>query len=212
MTTSNRQITLPARVEGLIARDLGDEIVVLDPKTQQAHRLTARDAEVWRQAGTATSDELLLQQASRLQALGLLDAKGISRRQLIARAGMVAAAAPLVTLALPMAQAAASVPTITVTGVTCGPTVGGVHSITSLTFSFTTTNPTSNSTMTVTFTATNGSTLAGTGSQTGSSGKGSGTASTGGLTSATAGTQTVTWQAVDGNGAVTSGTAQVTFC
>src|SRR5947209_5200075 len=104
--TSNRQITLPARVQGLIARDLGDEIVVLDPTTQQAHRLAGRDAEVWRQAGSATSDELLLAQASRLQALGLLDAKGISRRQLIARAGMVAAAAPLVSLALPMATAA----------------------------------------------------------------------------------------------------------
>src|SRR4051812_10745290 len=54
MTSNHRGLRL---VEGLSARELGDEVVVVDQTTQQAHALSGPTAELWRalDAGRAPS-------------------------------------------------------------------------------------------------------------------------------------------------------------
>jgi hypothetical protein len=191
--TSQREVKVPARTQGLIARDLGDEIVVLDPKTQQAHRLTDRDAEAWRVAGSSSPDERLAPHVARLQALGLVEARGVSRRQLLARAGAAAAAAPLASLALPMAQAAASITGIVVNSFT----TGAGHTITSINYTI---SGTGNDNYTVTFGTPTSAGVTGTSSKSGkiSNSTSKDTATTSGTLTATgSGNFTVNWFATD---------------
>jgi hypothetical protein len=70
---------------GLIARELGDEIVVVDQATETAHVLTGEAAEAWR----ASED-------------------GMSRRTLLRRAGTVAVAGTVISIVMPEVLAAAS--------------------------------------------------------------------------------------------------------
>src|SRR4051794_3983966 len=97
--TADRRYTLPARTEGFIARDLGDEIVILNPKTHAAHRLVGKDAQAWRHAGT-TGGRDLAESARRLQEIGVLTGRaGTSRRTVLRGAvtvGGLAIAAPAI--------------------------------------------------------------------------------------------------------------------
>lgn len=205
-------IRLPARCPKSVARDLGDEIIVLVPASQQAHRLTGRDADAWRRAGETTDDGDLIAHASRLQELGVLDRDGISRRTLLARAGLVAASAPLVSVALPMARAAASVSSITsfsVTSQSCS-----THTITQATVA---TTGTKNQSYVITFswpsnTGGFSGSLTGSGRTDGNSGKDN-IVVTGNLQAPSAGTFTVNWTTLDTTDNVAStGTIQITFC
>src|SRR3954454_11680108 len=74
----------PRTESGLLANDLGDEIVVIDTDTDTAHSLSGDAAEAWR--------------------------AGISRRELLRRTGTVALAGTVITIAMPEVMAAASTP------------------------------------------------------------------------------------------------------
>src|SRR3954468_18230476 len=85
---------LPRKATGLITRELGDDIVVVDAATDTAHSLSGLTAQVWRSldAGrlpSAPQDELATALAE-LEAAGLLEVPGMSRRTLLHRAGTVA--------------------------------------------------------------------------------------------------------------------------
>src|SRR3954447_26867006 len=73
-----------SRIEsGLLAKDLGGDVVVIDTVTDTAHSLSGDAAEAWR--------------------------AGMSRRDLLQRAGTVALAGTVITIAMPEVMAAASV-------------------------------------------------------------------------------------------------------
>src|SRR4051794_23287268 len=78
----------PRKAPALVTRDLGAEVVVVDPATNEAHVLSGSAAEAWR-AGEAASP-------------------GLSRRALLQRAGTVAIAGSVITIAMPEVMAAAS--------------------------------------------------------------------------------------------------------
>lgn len=80
--------TRPAPRNAVISHDLDGEIVVVDPVTNEAHVLSGEAAEAWR-AGEAAGD-------------------GMSRRDLLRRAGTVAVAGSVITIAMPEVIAAAS--------------------------------------------------------------------------------------------------------
>src|SRR3954453_5407092 len=102
MRSNHRGLRL---VDGLSARELGDEIIVVDQTTQQAHALSGATAEVWRapRAGRAPalprSDVDAAKQE--LAALGLVDADGMTRRDMLRRSGTVAVAGTVISIALP---------------------------------------------------------------------------------------------------------------
>src|SRR4051794_3321589 len=73
----------PRTESGLLAKDLGAEIVVIDTFTDTAHSLSGDAAEAWR--------------------------AGMSRRDLLRRTGTVALAGTVITIAMPEVMAAASV-------------------------------------------------------------------------------------------------------
>src|SRR4051794_26900296 len=109
MRTSNGGGRLTRR-EGLVARDLGDEVMIVDPATNQAHCLSGVTAQVWRAAegaampkGTAADRAL-----SELVASGLLVRPGMSRRALLQRSGTAIALTGIASIALPEAMAHAS--------------------------------------------------------------------------------------------------------
>ena len=120
-----------ARTEGLVVRELPDELMVYDLERHKAHCLNATAAAVWRQCDGQTGPEeigfrlakefgepvetdvvwLALDQLSSLRLLGtpVLRAHGVSRAQLLKRAGLVAAAISVpavVSLAAPTAAMA----------------------------------------------------------------------------------------------------------
>jgi hypothetical protein len=201
---------VPERADGIVARDLGDEIVVLDPKTQQAHRLTGLDATAWRCAGTSSDDPSVVAHAARLQEIGVLEAEGLSRRTLLARAGLVAASAPLVSIALPMARAAASVDSITSLVVlscsnhTITQVRVGVTGSKSQTYTLVLNSPPSSDVT---------GQLSGTGKTDGNSGQDNLTLSTGSMSVITGGSYTVSWTIVDSTDNTTrTGTTPITFC
>src|SRR3954447_6802344 len=85
---------LPRKATGLITRELGDDIVVVDSATDTAHSLSGLTAQVWRSLDTgrlpsAPQAELATALAE-LEAIGLLELPGMSRRALLHRAGTVA--------------------------------------------------------------------------------------------------------------------------
>lgn len=107
------------RSGGLVERSLDGETVVYDLDTNRVTHLDGNSSVVWRAcdgrrdvgdiaeaSGLATADvEAAL---LRLEAAGLVESSGVSRRQLLARAGAVAWAVPLVSIAAPTAAMAAS--------------------------------------------------------------------------------------------------------
>lgn len=119
-----------ARLQGLVVRELGDEVVVYDPTTHRAHCLNAAAASVWRGCdgrtepreiarrlalppGAPETERLVLVALNRLGAAGLLeDAESgfaASRRRLLGRLGAAAAASlPVVTSLLVPEPAAAA--------------------------------------------------------------------------------------------------------
>src|SRR3954468_9078805 len=106
---------LPRKSSGLIARDLGDEIVVIHSATDIAHSLSGLTAQVWRSldAGRLPSvpQAELATALAELETAGLVEVPGMSRRTLLRRAGTVAVAGSVITIAMPEVMAAAS-PTI----------------------------------------------------------------------------------------------------
>lgn len=134
----------PARKNGLLIRELEDEVLVYDLERNQAHCLNRTAAAIWSYCdGTTTigemvemleirtgseadedtvwhallqlaQDNLLEQQVSRLAA-----GRRLSRRQLMKRAGIAVAAATVATIAVPAVGAHASVISV------CPTPVGG---------------------------------------------------------------------------------------
>jgi hypothetical protein len=118
-----------ARSEDLVVEELGDELLVYDLTTDQAHALGATAARVWRACDGKTDAvafrvelgldrETVTRALDELHANGLLDegaelAPGISRRDLskrVAKVGGAVAATPLiVSLAAPLPAAAQTV-------------------------------------------------------------------------------------------------------
>jgi hypothetical protein len=134
---SNRHAVAPsippskplARSEDLVVEELGDELLVYDLTTDQAHALGPAAARVWRACDGKTDavafsvelgldDETITRALDELRANRLLDegtelAPGISRRDLsvkVAKVGGAVAATPLiVSLAAPLPAAAQTV-------------------------------------------------------------------------------------------------------
>ena len=120
-----------ARSEDLIVEEIGDEVLVYDQTTNQAHSLGASAARVWRACDGKTGadalgievgleHETVARALDELRACNLLDrgtvtGSGITRRDMgvkVAKLGGAAAAVPLiVSLAAPL-PAAATTPTI----------------------------------------------------------------------------------------------------
>jgi hypothetical protein len=118
-----------ARSEDLIVEELGDELLVYDLTTDQAHALGATAARVWRACDGKTEAvalrvelgldaETVTRALDELRANGLLDdgaggAPGITRRDLSVKAtkvgGAVAAAPLIVSLAAPLPATAQTV-------------------------------------------------------------------------------------------------------
>lgn len=122
-----------ARSTGLIIRDLDDEVIVYDLDRDEAHCLAPSAALVWkhcdgqtpvaeitgllrRELGTEVGDDTVWQALTQLARYNLLEETvsrptiGMSRRELMHKAGIAAVAAvPLITsLAVPQAAMAAS--------------------------------------------------------------------------------------------------------
>jgi hypothetical protein len=102
-----------ARTDGLVVEDVGDEVLVYDQRNDQAHCLTREAAMVWRVCdGKTSADELATAleldpetvrlAVEQLDSCGLFDSApipGVTRREAtirMAKAGGVAAAAPLI--------------------------------------------------------------------------------------------------------------------
>jgi hypothetical protein len=136
---ANERIAL-ARSQRLLVEEIESEVVVYDLDTDHAHLLNEVTAAVWRlcdgsssvgSVATAVSNEigtpvtpLVIQDAvEQLSNAGLLETEvterhGMTRRQLIVRAGVAAVAIPVVTsIIAPTAAAAASAGLVT--GSTC---------------------------------------------------------------------------------------------
>ncbi|MGZ4588917.1 MAG: twin-arginine translocation signal domain-containing protein, partial [Mycobacteriaceae bacterium] len=111
---------LPPRAPGLIMEEVGDEIVVVDPDTQRAHALSGLAARVFvaSEDGRFTGEDdpaaVDAAVAGLVEAGLLVPTVGISRRVLLQRAGVVAAAAGIITIGLPTAANAASTPTVVI--------------------------------------------------------------------------------------------------
>src|SRR4051794_32550642 len=131
---------LPRKATGLITRELGDEIVVVDSASDTAHSLSGLTAQVWRSLDSdrlpAAPEAELATALAELECAGLVELPGMSRRTLLRRAGAVAVAGGVITLAMPegMAAARGTAPTKTPTRT---PPLGG-----SPTFTGTVTPPT----------------------------------------------------------------------
>src|SRR3954451_19187742 len=109
---------LPRKATGLLTRELGDEIVVVDSASDTAHSLSGLTAQVWRSLDArrlpAAPEAELATALAELETAGLLELPGMSRRTLLRRAGTVAVAGSVITIAMPEVMAAAS-PTVSTT-------------------------------------------------------------------------------------------------
>lgn len=99
---------------GLLVEALGSELLVADPESSQVSRLRGAEAEAFRlvQEGGGEVPTELEAAVARLVDLGLVEAPGWDRRRVLL-AGGVTLTAGIVTLALPTAAAAQSVPDTT---------------------------------------------------------------------------------------------------
>jgi len=125
MTTRGAR-KLPDVAKGVVSRDLGDEYVVLNIATNEAHALNGAVATVWRSVCDHSwpdlPDEQVDEAVDALAALGLLALRlGMTRRDMLVRSGALVAAAGIASIVLPEAAYAAS---IMVTGSATAPTTG----------------------------------------------------------------------------------------
>jgi hypothetical protein len=119
---------LPPRAAELCSQVVGDEIVVLNRATQQAHALAGLVAAVWHATETGTwtghVDANFHAALAELIDAGLLvEPAGIARRSMLARGGLVAVGVGIASVGLPMVDAAASFNTGTPT-IALSPTSG----------------------------------------------------------------------------------------
>jgi len=117
-----------ARSEDLLIEEVGDELLVCDPGSNRAHSLNAFAARVWQACdGETTADELVVKLDSdrdsvawalaELSDCELLDRNGpviagnggMTRRDLGLRTAKMGAAVAIISVALPVAEAAATV-------------------------------------------------------------------------------------------------------
>jgi hypothetical protein len=111
---SRSGFVLPGRATDAWSREVGDDVVIVDSATERAHALSGLAAEVWRASETgewtgpisANFHEAVDQL---IDAGLLLPQSGMSRRTMLKRTGTVAAGVGIASIALPMANAAASV-------------------------------------------------------------------------------------------------------
>ncbi len=110
---------LQARREALIIKDLGDDLVVYDERADCAHELNGAAAAVWRRCdgrtdldeiasqlpaelGLPADEEIVTLAITELSRAGLLETSGsvqhVSRRQVIGRLSLTAAAALMLPL------------------------------------------------------------------------------------------------------------------
>src|SRR4051794_21505835 len=104
---------LPRKATGLITRELGDDIVVVDTATDIAHSLSGLTAQVWRSLDAGRLPSLpqaeLVTALAELETAGLVEVPaGMSRRALLARGGVVAVGAGVITIGLPTVAMAQS--------------------------------------------------------------------------------------------------------
>jgi len=127
--------TLPRKAQGLIARELGDEIVVIDSATDTAHTLSGLTADVWRALDAGRLPEApqaeLNASLDELSSAGLITYRGMDRRTLLRRAGTVAVVGgTMITINVPHAMAANSTDAATTTALTGSPLVAGSSTMT----------------------------------------------------------------------------------
>jgi Coenzyme PQQ synthesis protein D (PqqD) len=123
----NSKLKPLARSEGLVVEEVGDELLVADPLSSRAHSLNAFAARVWQACdGETTTEELVtkldsdrdsvahalaeLSDCELLERTGppIVGNGGMTRRDLGVRAAKVGAAAAIISVALPVAEAAAT--------------------------------------------------------------------------------------------------------
>lgn len=123
----NNKLKPLARSEGLLIEEVGDELLICDPDSNRAHSLNGFAARVWQACdGETTSEALVAKLGSDRDSVAhalaeLSDRKlleptglpivangGVTRRDLGVRAAKVGAAAAIITVALPVAEAAAT--------------------------------------------------------------------------------------------------------
>jgi hypothetical protein len=125
MKMAKREASTPEKRDGLVFQAIGDEFVVYDPKTHQAHSLNRAAALVFEQVdgkadsseiarkvgdrlGGKSSDRVVEVALDRLGKAGLLTTPASSSRRALLR-GLAVALVPVVTTVLvPRAAAAAS--------------------------------------------------------------------------------------------------------
>ena len=123
----NSKLKPVARSEGLVVEEVGEELLVADPLSNRAHSLNAFAARVWQACdGETTAEELVtkldsdsdavahalaeLSDCELLERTGppIVSNGGMTRRDLGVRAAKVGAAAAIISVALPVAEAAAT--------------------------------------------------------------------------------------------------------
>jgi hypothetical protein len=123
----NSKLKPLARSENLVVEEVGDELLVADPLSNRAHSLNAFAARVWQACdGETTAEELItkldsdrdsvahalaeLSDCELLERTGppIVSNGGVTRRDLGVRAAKVGAAAAIISVALPVAEAAAT--------------------------------------------------------------------------------------------------------
>lgn len=123
------QITMPVqRVDGLVITEAGDDVLIYDQNTYSLHTLNKQSYQVWQHCdGIATIDsvavvtgmsvDVVKRALTQLEDALLLEAplneslrSNESRRSFMKKAGIVAIPA-IVSVSVPLAQAAASCPT-----------------------------------------------------------------------------------------------------
>lgn len=92
---SERDVVLPSRAPDLYAQEVGDEVVVVDPATQQAHALSGLAADIWRatEYGTWAGPTDVEFQAALEQLIDtglLVPQRGLTRRRVLQGVGALA--------------------------------------------------------------------------------------------------------------------------
>jgi len=123
----NNKLKPLARSEGLLIEEVGDELLICDPDSNRAHSLNPFAARVWQACDGETTSEALVEKLgsdresvahalAELSDCELLERTGppivgnggVTRRDLGVRAAKVGAAAAVISVALPVAEAAAT--------------------------------------------------------------------------------------------------------